>query len=331
MLSAFSARETSSSFSQNICADIGMANTVARVVTIFRAYRGDCLGHGSSGIVFTVNTDIVVKTASRYDTHPPGYAEEERYSLRRIKEESAVFDILAEPKNWHPNIVLSFLHTPDYIFMERAREDLFDHVVKNAPISLQATFRFLREVIDAISWLEHLGILHADVRPSNILVSREGHVKLCDFDNTCFFGQYIQAANVPYYVQSENGSFGIAGARSEQGAIGCCAYFISTGTEPQNRSHVTSQIPVFGAIIRKCWDGQYQSVGELGEDMYAGMDEENFDVCQTTGNQASLMSAGHYEKRVAECREYLSLNGLPSHPASANLLSFSTEAMITKD
>lgn len=50
-----------------------------------------------------------------------------------------------------------------------------------------------------------------------------------DFDNTCSFGQYIQAANVPYYEQSEDGSFGIAGARSEQGAIGCCAYF-------QNRS-----------------------------------------------------------------------------------------------
>jgi hypothetical protein len=96
----------------------GMADTVARVVTIFHAYRGDCLGHGSSGIIFTVNADIVVKTASRYDNHPPGYAEEERYSLRRIKEESAVFDILAKPKNWHPNIVLSFLHTPDYIFME---------------------------------------------------------------------------------------------------------------------------------------------------------------------------------------------------------------------
>lgn len=131
-----------------------MADTVARVVTIFYVSRGDCLGHGSSGIVFTVNTDIVVKTASRYDTHPPGYAEEEQYSLRRIKEESAVFKILAKPKNWHPNIVLGFLHTPDYIFMERAHEDLLDHVINNFPISLHATYCFLRELIDAISWLE---------------------------------------------------------------------------------------------------------------------------------------------------------------------------------
>ncbi|KAL8981818.1 MAG: hypothetical protein Q9177_005457 [Variospora cf. flavescens] len=294
-----------------------MADTVAKVVTIFDASRGDCLGHGSSGIVFTVNTDIVVKTASRYDTHPPGYAEEEQYSLRRIKEESAVFNILAKPKNWHPNIILGFLHTPDYIFMERAHEDLSDHVIENFPVSLRATYCFLRELVDAVSWLEQLCILHADVRPPNILLSREGHVKLCDFDNTCSFGQHIQAANVPYYEQSEDGSFGIAGAKSEQGAIGCCAYFISTGTEPHDRSQTTSQIPVFGAIIRKCWDGEYQSVRELAEDMFAGMNDKKSNICQTAENQASLMSVANYEKKVAECREYLSLNGL--NPTSANL------------
>lgn len=53
-----------------------MADIVARVQTIFLAFRGDYLGHGSSGIVFTVTSAIVVKTACRYDTYPPGYAEE---------------------------------------------------------------------------------------------------------------------------------------------------------------------------------------------------------------------------------------------------------------
>ncbi|MCJ1254185.1 hypothetical protein MMC24_001999 [Lignoscripta atroalba] len=308
-----------------------MAGIVARVVTIFGASRGDCLGHGSSGIVFTVNPKIVVKTASRYDTHPPGYAEEEQYSLRRIKEESAVFDILAEPKNWHPNIILSFLHTPEYIFMERAREDLFDHVIRNSPISLRATYRLLSEIVNAVSWLEQLGILHGDVRPPNILISHEGHVKLCDFDNTCSLGQYIQVANVPYYEQLKNGSFGIAEARMEQGAIGCCAYFISTGTLPEDRSHDTGQIPVFGHIIRKCWNGQYQSVRALGKDILAGMSQEISDVCHTAGNQASLMSVGCYEERVAECRQYLSLNGIPSPPTSADLLFPPTKAMMTKN
>lgn len=308
-----------------------MADIVARVETVFRKSRGDFLGHGSSGIVFTVNSDIVVKTACRYDIHPPGYAEEEQYSLRRIKEESSVFNTLAEPENWHPNIVLSFLNTPDYIFMERAHEDLFDHVIKNFPIGSCVTYRFLREILNAVSWLEQMGILHGDVRPPNILIDREGHVKLCDFDNACSFGQYLQVGNAPYYEQSEIGDFGIAGARSEQGAIGCCAYFMSTGTEPQNRSHITDQIPIFGAIIHKCWYGQYQSVMELGEDMFASMNRQQPEGCQTVGKQGSLMSIKHYEERVAECREYLSLNGLPTHPTSADWQSSYTDIISSKD
>lgn len=31
------------------------------------------------------------------------YTEEEKYSLKRIQEESAIFNILADVKNWHPN------------------------------------------------------------------------------------------------------------------------------------------------------------------------------------------------------------------------------------
>lgn len=81
-----------------------MGDTVARVQTIFRSFRGDYLAHGCNGIVFTITSNIVVKTACINDIHPPGHAKEEEYSLRRIKEESAIFDILADVKNWHPNI-----------------------------------------------------------------------------------------------------------------------------------------------------------------------------------------------------------------------------------
>lgn len=294
-----------------------MTGPVARVETIFRKSRGDCLGHGSSGIVLTVNSNIVVKTACRYDMHPPGYAEEEQYSLRRIKQESAVFDILAKPENWHPNVVLSFLHTPDYIFMERATDDLFDYVTRNFPIGVCTTYRFLHEILNAVSWLGQTAILHGDVRPPNILVDGNGHVKLCDFDNICVFGQYIQVGNAPYYEQSDRGSFGIAGPESEQGAVGCCAYFMSTGREPQDRSHSTTEIPVFGAIIRKCWDGRYPSIVELGEDVVASMNQQEYQVCQEVSERGSLMAMDHYHKRVAECRAYLSLNGLATEETSS--------------
>lgn len=54
--------------------------------------------------MFIITSNIVVKTVCINDIHPPGYTKEEEYNLRRIKEKSAIFDILADVKNWHLNI-----------------------------------------------------------------------------------------------------------------------------------------------------------------------------------------------------------------------------------
>lgn len=106
-------------------------------------------------------------------------------------------------------------------------------MTKNFSIGLLLTYRFLPEIINAV--------LHGDLRPPNILIDRDGHVSLCDFDDICMIGQHIHVGNNSYCEQSETGSFSIAEAGSEQGAIGCCAFFISTGTEPQNIYQAASQ------------------------------------------------------------------------------------------
>lgn len=81
----------------------------ARIVKIFHAPRGDYLDNGSNGIVFVVNTEIVVKIVYRFDIHPPGYAEVEQYNLRRIKKKRCL-NILAKPKNWHFNNYIALIY-----------------------------------------------------------------------------------------------------------------------------------------------------------------------------------------------------------------------------
>ena len=108
--------------------------------------------------------------------------------LRRIKQESDVFDALAKPENWHPNVLLNFLHTPDYIFLERAADDLFDYVTRKFPVGVFTTNRFLHEILNGASWLGQMAILHGDVQIPNILFDGNGRIKLCDFDNFSVFG-----------------------------------------------------------------------------------------------------------------------------------------------
>jgi cyclin-dependent kinase-like len=47
---------------------------------------------------------------------------------------------------------------------------------------MQGTVRqYLWQIISAVDFCHSKNIIHRDVKPENILVSREGIVKLCDF------------------------------------------------------------------------------------------------------------------------------------------------------
>lgn len=39
----------------------------------------------------------------------------------------------------------------------------------------------MREILSAVCLLEKRGIAHRDLKPQNILVTEEGHIKICDF------------------------------------------------------------------------------------------------------------------------------------------------------
>lgn len=90
------------------------------------------------------------------------------------------------------------------------------------------------------------------------------------------------------------------------------AAYISTGTEPQNRYHATSQILVFSTIIRKCIDQSWSwaRICLLHESTGSGL-------CRTIEIQGSLMSMAQFKERVAECGDFLLRNGLSPDTLSA--------------
>ncbi|KAL9626713.1 MAG: hypothetical protein Q9204_007095 [Flavoplaca sp. TL-2023a] len=284
-----------------------MAVAVAKVVPSLDAHRGNCVAYCNGRNVFAVSSDIVVETTFQ-DSVLPENQRDEVHSKQPAKNERAIFDILMQRKHWHPNIILGFLHTPEFILVERAHENLIQHVTQNAPISLYGLGDIISDVINAMSWLEQLRIHHGDVRPLNILLERNRNVKLCGFENACSFGDFVRVTNPPYYTRSQDGDFEIAKAGSDQGAIGCCAYFIITGTEPKDRSHDTYSIPFFGPRIRKCWDGHYQSMGDLAKDLHKTLICDRLDVYRA--DEAAFMSPATYHQRVAECRDFLLRNDI---------------------
>jgi len=94
--------------------------------------------------------------------------------------------------------------------------------------------RWVRQLVNAEAYLEDLGYIHGDLRPANILLTNEGHLKLCDFDATVRPGERLRTATPGFSQISDLKTFRpcIVSSGSEQLAIGSCIFAIGTGTEP---------------------------------------------------------------------------------------------------
>lgn len=89
----------------------------------------------------------------------------------------------------HPNIIRVFDFGVDgeiyFLVMEyiNGGETLENLIQRSRPHGLKfnATLSILNQVLDALSYAHSLGVVHADLKPANVILTSEGNVKLLDF------------------------------------------------------------------------------------------------------------------------------------------------------
>ena len=142
---------------------------------------------GSMGVVYkaldrrlaeagTEQANVAVKVLS------PQLAED-GHALRALQQEAAKTRCLV-----HPHIVRFFdLDRDDdlyFLILEwlegRTLADILDSGDARS-IDLEAAFRIVRQVGDALDYAHRCGIVHADIKPGNIMVMPNGDAKLFDF------------------------------------------------------------------------------------------------------------------------------------------------------
>ena len=141
---------------------------------------------------------------------------------------------------------------------------LREYLNERGAIPVTDGIKFLLPVLSALGAAHRLGIVHRDVKPENILVSKEGRIKITDFGlaKGAMIGSTMTAESSVIlgsvsYLSPEQVSRGIADSRSDVYSAAITAFEIFTGTKPFEGDepiqiafmHVNSRVPRISSLI----------------------------------------------------------------------------------
>ena len=141
---------------------------------------------------------------------------------------------------------------------------LREYLNERGSIPIADGIKFLLPVLSALGAAHKLGIVHRDVKPENILVSKEGRIKITDFGlaKGALIGSTMTAESSVIlgsvsYLSPEQVSRGIADARSDVYSAAITAFEIFTGKKPFEGDepiqiafmHVNSRVPRMSTLI----------------------------------------------------------------------------------
>ncbi len=261
------------------------------------------IGEGGMGVVYLAEDThlgrrVAIKFLSTIDDH--------HYRARFLREARAVSRLS------HPNIAIvhDYGETPDgrpFIVMEYVKGETLSDLLHQSGLTITRTLEIIEAVAGALGSAHDQGIIHRDVKPSNVIVDEDGRVKVLDFGLAKELQEEgLQEANTllgtrtssnvvvgtPLYLSPEQATGAAVDARSDLFALGALLYECLTGQpafsggsvieigaqiihlDPSTPSSVNSQItPELDRItlkaLAKSPEARYQSASEMISDLRA--------------------------------------------------------------
>jgi eukaryotic-like serine/threonine-protein kinase len=142
----------------------------------------------------------------------------------------------------HPNIVNIYdVGEEDdiyYIVMEHVDgQTLKQYIQQFSPLRVEESIEIMRQLTSAIAHAHQNNIIHRDIKPDNILVDREGNVKITDFGiamalSATRFTQTNAVLGSVHYLSPEQARGGMANKKSDIYSLGIVLFELLTGRLP---------------------------------------------------------------------------------------------------
>ena len=248
--------------------------------------------------------------------------------LRRFQNESKVIAVLS-----HPNIVkvfdVSFGDNFQYIVMEYIDGiTLKEYIERKQSIPWKDALYFTVQILRALQHAHDKGIVHRDVKPQNIMLLRDGTIKVTDFGIARFSRSdertiTDKAIGSVHYISPEQAKGGPIDEKADLYSVGVLMYEMLTGClpfdgdnavsvaimqlqdEPKHPREIDSNIPVgleqiTMRAMRKNPEHRYHSDAEMLRDLeeFKRNPEIDFgyeDACVDIDNMNSYVEDNYYE------------------------------------
>ena len=193
-------------------------------------------------------------------------AQDEQFVERFIREAKAAAAlshpniVSVQDQGWNQSGVPAVFIVMEMVVGHTLRE----YLNERGRIPIADGIKFLLPILSALGAAHKIGIVHRDMKPENILVSKEGRIKIADFGlaKGALIGSTMTAESSVIlgsvsYLSPEQVSRGIADSRSDVYSAAITAYEIFTGVKPFEGDepiqiafmHVNSQVPRISSLV----------------------------------------------------------------------------------
>ncbi len=193
------------------------------------------IGQGGMATIYKAHQTTLDRFVTLKVIHPA--LMNDQAFLNRLKREASIIAKLN-----HPNIVTvydftDFEGTP-FLVLRYIDGKTLKEVLQQQRLGTQSILKIMRPVADALAYAHSRGVLHRDVKPSNILIDTEGHVYLTDFglariayssESTSSHDMMIGS---PQYISPEQAKSEPVDARTDIYSLGIVLYEMFTGQVP---------------------------------------------------------------------------------------------------